>query len=74
MLVIQNLALTSLEEEIFLITVPGTRPLFTPVKGETHVIVYTAYYILLGLTNFPEFKNTRIQFSTNKNRFFYSKL
>ena len=52
MLVIQNLALTSLEEEIFLITVPGTRPLFTPVKGETNVIVYTAYYILLDLRIF----------------------
>ena len=56
MLVIQNLALTSLEEEIFLITVLDTLPLFTPVKGETHVIVYTAYYILLDLRIFLNLK------------------
>ena len=43
MLVTENLALTSPEEELFLITVLGTLPLYTRVKGKTNVIVYTAY-------------------------------
>jgi len=68
MLVTENLALTSPEEELFLITVLGTLPLYTRVKGKTNVIVYTAYYILSEL-------NLKIQeYNFLQIAFFYSQL